>query len=286
VSAIYEFGPFRYDAEQRLLFRDGEAVPLTPKAIDTLHALIERRGRVVEKAELMKLVWPDTTVEEIGLARNISTLRKALGDEADQGAIIETIPRRGYRFVAEVKLPGEQGAPAERVRRRRWLWAAPAAACALAGILIYWQFYRPSPYLPRGEGYASLAVMPFECLSPELAQAAFAEGLNEQLAASLAKLERVHVTSPSTVRRYRDLRIPASIMARMLGLDVILEGAVQRSGGKLLVTARLADVHSGKLIWAESYEQPAEDAAAAGAGTARQIAAQVGAHLAVRERVR
>jgi DNA-binding winged helix-turn-helix (wHTH) protein len=81
-SSVFAFGPFHYDAEQRLLFRQGEVVPLVPKAIDTLHVLLERRGRVVEKAELMKLVWPDTTVEDVGLARNISLLRKALDDEA------------------------------------------------------------------------------------------------------------------------------------------------------------------------------------------------------------
>ncbi|MGB7721535.1 MAG: transcriptional regulator, partial [Bryobacteraceae bacterium] len=93
-SSAYTFGPFHYDAEQRLLFRQDEVVPLVPKAIDTLHVLLDRRGRVVEKAELMKLVWPDTTVEDVGLARNISLLRKALDDES--GQYIETIPRRGY----------------------------------------------------------------------------------------------------------------------------------------------------------------------------------------------
>ena len=85
-STVIAFGPFHYDAEQRLLFRQGEVVPLAPKAIDTLHVLLERRGRVVEKAELMKLVWPDTTVEEVGLARNISLLRKALGEAGRQKA--------------------------------------------------------------------------------------------------------------------------------------------------------------------------------------------------------
>ena len=103
-SSVFAFGPFHYDAEQRLLFRQGEVVPLVPKAIDTLHVLLERRGRVVEKAELMKLVWPDTTVEDVGLARNISLLRKALDDES--GQYIETIPRRGYRFAAEAQGPG------------------------------------------------------------------------------------------------------------------------------------------------------------------------------------
>jgi DNA-binding winged helix-turn-helix (wHTH) protein len=105
-SRVFAFGPFHYDAEQRLLFRQDEVVPLVPKAIDTLHVLLERRGRVVEKADLMKLVWPDTTVEDVGLARNISLLRKALDDES--GQYIETIPRRGYRFVAETANQGPE----------------------------------------------------------------------------------------------------------------------------------------------------------------------------------
>jgi DNA-binding winged helix-turn-helix (wHTH) protein len=112
-SPVYAFGPFHYDAEQRLLFRQGEVVPLVPKAIDTLHVLLERRGRVVEKADLMKLVWPDTTVEDVGLARNISLLRKALDDES--GQYIETIPRRGYRFAAEAPGVGDV-APRRRMR--------------------------------------------------------------------------------------------------------------------------------------------------------------------------
>lgn len=102
----HAFGPFRYDSQQRLLFRDGELVPLVPKALETLHVLLERRGAIVEKSELIKLVWPDTNVEDVGLARNISLLRKALEDESEQNPYIETIPRRGYRFAAQVSTAG------------------------------------------------------------------------------------------------------------------------------------------------------------------------------------
>jgi len=98
---IHRFGPFTFDSGQKLLFRDGEPVPLMPKTADLLHALLERRGEVVSKAELMKLVWPDAQVEETGLARNVSLLRKALGDEGAESRFIETVPKRGYRFLAE-----------------------------------------------------------------------------------------------------------------------------------------------------------------------------------------
>ena len=259
---LHQFGPFRYDADQRLLFRAGELVPLAPKALETLHVLIERRGCVVEKGELMKLVWPDTMVEEVGLARNISLLRKTLGDDAE--TYIETIPKRGYRFTATAAAP-----------RRRWVWlAVPAAVLALAG-LIYWQFYAPSSFLPRGPGYASLVPIPFQPLSAGLEESGIPFSFNELLVTELTRLERLHVVSPSTVRRYQWVGIGPQVMARVLATDVILEGSVQRVAGGLRFTVHLADVHSGKLIWAETYEQASADVA-----LARRIASEVGKRLA------
>src|SRR5215510_16269294 len=107
---IYEFGPYRLDAAERLLSRGGEVVPLQPKAFDLLLALVERPGRLLEKDELMKVVWPDTVVEEVNLANNISILRKALGDGGNGQRFIETAPKRGYRFVAHVKEVGVERA--------------------------------------------------------------------------------------------------------------------------------------------------------------------------------
>ena len=106
---IYEFGPFRLDAAEHLLLRDGEAVPLTPKAFDLLLALVERHGHLLEKEELLKKVWPDTFVEEANLASNISHLRKALGGGENGERYIETVSKRGYRFVASVKKVEEEG---------------------------------------------------------------------------------------------------------------------------------------------------------------------------------
>jgi len=102
LKTLKQFGPFSLDPGKRRLWRDGTVVPLTPKAIETLLALVSRPGEVIEKEELLKLVWPDTFVEEATLAQNISTLRKALGDTSETPVFIATIPRRGYRFVADV----------------------------------------------------------------------------------------------------------------------------------------------------------------------------------------
>jgi DNA-binding winged helix-turn-helix (wHTH) protein len=105
---LYAFGPFRLDTRERMLLREGEYVPLTPKALETLMVLVERGGRIVEKEELLRQVWPDTFVEDVTVAKNVSTLRKTLG-ESEQHRYIETIPKRGYRFVAELLDP--EGAP-------------------------------------------------------------------------------------------------------------------------------------------------------------------------------
>src|SRR5215831_20967413 len=116
---IYEFGPFRLDEAEHLLLRDGEAVPLTPKAFDLLLALVERHGHLLEKDELLKTVWPDTFVEESNLSSNISQLRKALGDGENGQRYIETAPKRGYRFVAQVREMNGAGDPVgeERIVR-------------------------------------------------------------------------------------------------------------------------------------------------------------------------
>ena len=109
---IYEFGSFRLDAAERMLLRDGVPVPLTPKAFDTLLVLVENSGHLLDKDDLMKTVWPDAFVEEGGLTRNISSLRKALANDSGEEHYIETVPKRGYRFTASVReLKDGVGAP-------------------------------------------------------------------------------------------------------------------------------------------------------------------------------
>src|SRR5262245_18604984 len=112
-NQLYEFGPFRLDADERLLMRDGRMTPLPPKVFDTLLVLVENSGRVVSKDELMQSLWPDTFVEESNLTQNISQLRRALGDGAAEAQYIETIPKRGYRFVAGVQPLEVNGVSAE-----------------------------------------------------------------------------------------------------------------------------------------------------------------------------
>jgi adenylate cyclase len=122
-------------------------------------------------------------------------------------------------------------------------------------------------------------VLPFECLSPDLEQARFSEGLNQALVAEIAKLKSAQLISPSAVQRYRRMRIPTAIMARLLGLDVIVEGTAQRFGPQIRISVRLTDVHSGKLIWAEGYDVAAADMSQTETAVAGAVATQVGRHL-------
>jgi DNA-binding winged helix-turn-helix (wHTH) protein len=100
---LYDFGPFRLDTLERELFCQGDRVPLTPKAFDTLLILVERSGEILDKEELMKLLWPDSCVEENNLSQNIHALRRALGDDSERPQYIQTLPRRGYRFLVDVR---------------------------------------------------------------------------------------------------------------------------------------------------------------------------------------
>jgi DNA-binding winged helix-turn-helix (wHTH) protein len=121
MAEVYEFGPFRLDCSERVPIRGSDVIPLTPKAADTLIALVVRHGHLVDKGGLLRLVWPGTNIEEGGLARNISLLRKTLGDDDAEPQYIETVPRRGYRFIAPIREPAATPSP----RSAGWYTAAP-----------------------------------------------------------------------------------------------------------------------------------------------------------------
>jgi TolB-like protein len=266
-------------------------IPLAPKVSETLRVLLERHGTVVEKAELIREVWPDTKVEEIGLARNISQLRKVLGNGTEADRYIETLPKRGYRFVGDVESDGLEDDFAANTSIRAtsfgWIRQGAFAAAALSLILgfVYWQFYRPSRFLSSGAHAARIAVVPFECLSPELDCYVFPHALNDLLVANLSNFDGVQVLSPSTVHSYQRARLSLPFMARILGLDLLLEGTIQRVGDRVRVTPRLVDVHSAKLVWSLSYEYPAEPSGDAEGRAANEIGSQVGSRLGLRGRL-
>ena len=226
-QATYEFGPFCLDGNKKLLWRDREPVALTPKVLDTLLVLIELRDRVVTKDELLERVWSGTVVEEGGLARNISILRKALGEKPDQHTYIVTVPGKGYRFVADVR---EVAAIKPRVPR--WLLLGGLAALA-AGVLVVVYLLRPPPGAPAGQpAITSLAVLPLANLSGDPAQEYFADGMTDALIGNLARIRALRVVSRTSVMRFKGGTRSLPEIAQALNVDAIVEGSVLRTGDR------------------------------------------------------
>ena len=168
---------------------------------------------------------------------------------------------------------------APQPKRRAPRWAIAATPVVLCLGLVYWQFYVPSKYLVHTSGTAGIAVVPFESLAPGSEGATFAKGITDLLVADLSNLNGIEVLSPSTVRRHQRFGVSMGLMGRLLGLDALVEGSVQAVGEQLKVTARLVDVHTGKVIWAGNFDRVSEPGTAE-TEVAREVAARIGARLA------
>jgi len=234
---FYDFGPFRVDLAEHLLLRGSETVPLTPKAFETLVHLVRNNGRIVVKEELLKMVWPETYVEEATLAQNVFTLRKALGgSEGEQ--YIQTIPRRGYRFVATVTevMDEPAGVP-----------ATPAAAA-------------PSG-TPGGVAIAnerkifSLAVLPLINASADPEAEFLTDGITESIVNTLSLLPELKIKACSTVLPFKGLETDPQAIGRKLAVDSVLVGRIVRFSENLLIRMELVDVNDGWQIWGEEYNQ-------------------------------
>jgi TolB-like protein/DNA-binding winged helix-turn-helix (wHTH) protein/Tfp pilus assembly protein PilF len=281
-GTAFEFGAFRFDPAERVLYRGPERVPLSPKVADTLLVLLTHHGRVVEKNELMQLVWPDTFVEEGGLARNISALRKALGDDAEGSRHIETIPKRGYRFVAPLgkNVVGKGAAP-----RRRGVRFAIAAILVAAAMLLVATGYLVS-FMTRHDHAAprvkSIAVLPLKNISGDAAQDYFAEGMTEVIATELSKTG-LPVIAPASVRSLRP-GAPLEEVGRQLKVEAVIRGTVLQSGDRVRINAQLVDIGSGRLLWADSYQRDLRDVLQLQAEVAGAIARQTSFEAASGER--
>jgi len=244
-QATYEFGPFCLDGNKKLLWRDSEPVALTPKVLDTPLTLIELRDRVVTKDELLERVWRGTVVEEGGLARNISILRKALGEKPDQHTYIVTVPGKGYRFVADVREAAGAGASAKEARASRWLLLGGLVALAAAVLVVYLLRHPPgAPAAPPA--ITSLAVLPLANLSGDPAQEYFADGMTEALIGNLARIRALRVVSRTSVMRFKGGTRSLPEIARALSVDAIVEGSVLRTGELLeVVPGLIVTQHSG-----------------------------------------
>jgi TolB-like protein/DNA-binding winged helix-turn-helix (wHTH) protein/Flp pilus assembly protein TadD len=294
---FYVFGSFRLDAAQHLLFRDGKLIPLPPKAAEALVVLVKNHGRLVEKDELMKAVWPDTFVEDGNLTVQISGLRKALQQREGEDTYIETVPRRGYRFVAAVAEAADvediptkmaEGSPKPASRwRTAHVGLVLVLLCATTLLLIGWLFMRKSlKSLAFGRRIHSVAVLPLENLSGDPSQEYLADGVTESLVTDLAQVHSLRVISRTSAMTYKGTKKKLPEIARELNVDAVVEGSVVRSGDRLQVTAQLIDAPSDSHLWAQSYQGNLRDLLTLQNRVSQAIVQQVGATLTPGEKLR
>jgi serine/threonine protein kinase/TolB-like protein len=281
---LYEFGEFQLDVSERRLMRSLTAIDLKPKVFDLLVLLAQNAGRLMEKEEIFQSLWPDTVVEEANLNVSVSALRKALGETANDPRYIETVPKRGYRFIARVtvKEAAPQGAGAETesltpanpianletattfascviesssrsnaqssragvAKRPRWLFAI--AALLTLAIIAAWLLPRFfSDSRPR-----AIAVLPFKMLARDDAEQALALGMTDALITKMSGLPMLIVRPTSSVTKYVGANADPIAAGRELGVEAVLDGRVQRAEKELRVTAQLIRVSDGVTLWA------------------------------------
>jgi TolB-like protein/DNA-binding winged helix-turn-helix (wHTH) protein/Tfp pilus assembly protein PilF len=281
-ARMFRFGPFEFDPENRELRKHGLKLRLIGQPMNVLTLLLDRRGELVSREELRQLLWAsDTFVEfEHGVNAAVMRLREALGDSADKPQYVETIPRQGYRFIAPVEMlesnapsiskplacqislePGRVCAPPINRRPIRWIAAIILAAIALSVYLIDWkslklQIGRGSTNPPQ---ISSIAILPLLNMSADPEQEYFADGMTDELVATLSKIRSLRVISRTSVMQYKGTRKTIPQIARELNVDAVIEGSVVRSGARVRVTAQLIYAASDTHLWAQTYERDLTD---------------------------
>ena len=297
------FGLFELDLQAGQLRKHGLRIRLQEQPFQVLVLLLERRGEVVTREQLQKNLWPaDTFVDfDHGLNKAINKIREALGDSASSPRFVETVSRRGYRFLAEVTVaeapargPGPVSQPplgtgddVPQVRVNElatpkppgmspaWKVSVIVLVLMLASLAV-WKFYfsrGPSPVI------RSLAVLPLESLSNDETQDYFADGMTDQLITDLGQISALRVISRTSVMVYKHARKPLPQIARELNVDAVVEGTVLRSGDRVRITAQLIEAATDKHLWAQSYEGELRDTLTLQNNVANAIADQIRINL-------
>lgn len=233
IKHLYRFEEFTLDADEKVLLRQGKPLLLAPKVLDMLLTLVQNSGRIIEKEELMMRLWPDTFVEESNLTYTIVQLRKTLGDDARNPRYIETIPKRGYRFVMDVEEVLSDIDTVEEPHDREGVTTESRVA--------------------------SIAVLPFLDLSPDRDQDYFCEGLADELINTLASLPNLHVASRTSSFRFKSPTMDIREVGKRLNVNTVLEGSVRKAGSNFRITAQLISVVDGYQLWSGKYDRNLED---------------------------
>jgi TolB-like protein/DNA-binding winged helix-turn-helix (wHTH) protein/Flp pilus assembly protein TadD len=288
------FGVFEVDRRAGELTKRGQRLKLQGQPFQVLAMLLEKPGELVTREELRGRIWPRTVVDfDHGLNKAISKIRDALGDSDKNPRFVETVARRGYRFLADVAAVdpgdrqheaspdgaaglGESVIDASTLRRRprfslAWTFFAFGVILVLAALLS-WILNSRNEVSPK---IRSLAVLPLENLSGDAAQEYFADGMTDELIAHLGHISALRVISRTSVMTYKGARKPLPQIARELNVEAIVEGSVLRSGERVRITAQLIEVPADKHIWSQSYEGDMRDTLALQNRVANAIAEQI-----------
>jgi len=308
-TSVVRFGTYEVSLQSGEVRKAGLKVRVQHQPMKLLEILLERPGEIVTREELRSRVWADESFGDFDQAVNIAIakLRSALGDSAENPRFIETLPKRGYRFIASVsvvdadsrpkrpdpapgdlpttepepKLPGAGFAVEPKPR----LWSTPRIIVALSLvlsllILSVW-LYRSRGRAPTG--IRSLAVLPLDNLSADASQNYFADGMTDELITNLAQISALRVISRTSVMVYKGARKPLPQIARELNVDAVVEGTVLRSGDQVRITAQLIEASTDKHLWSQSYEGELRDTLALQNRVASAIADQIRINLTPQE---
>jgi TolB-like protein/DNA-binding winged helix-turn-helix (wHTH) protein len=305
------FGPYTLDLRSGELRKFGTRVKMGEQTFQILYVLLETQGELVTREELRAKLWANDTFVDFdhGLNSAVQRLRDCLSDSADKPRWIETVPRRGYRFIGQVEW-SDNGTPTSEIpvdpnfkdqrkspevatpsaldeeisktppvtrgaaRRRALLWGATLAVLVAAFLTV--KLIRDRRVAKRGVAISSLAVLPLENLSGDPAQEYFADGMTDEVITMLARNLPLRVISRTSVMQYKKAHRPLPEIARELGVDGILEGSVGRAGNRVHVTAQLIYAPTDTHMWAESFDRDLSDVGSLQDELAETIARQVG----------
>ncbi len=308
-SSVVRFGTYEVSLESGEVRKAGLRIRVQQQPMKLLEILLERPGEIVTREELRRRVWPNENFGDFDQALNIAIgkLRSAFGDSAENPRIIETLPKRGYRFIADVSLVGVDAPPkkpasaiedlsrtdpgtvpqvaglAVAPKHRPWTTRGAIAALALVlafSLLSLWLLRSP---VRAPMGIRSLAVLPLENLSGDAAQNYFADGMTDELITDLAQISALRVISRTSVMAYKRVGKPLPQIARELNVDAVVEGTVLRSGDQVRITAQLIEAASDKHLWSHSYEGELRDSLALQNRVASAIADQIRINLTPQE---
>jgi TolB-like protein/DNA-binding winged helix-turn-helix (wHTH) protein/Flp pilus assembly protein TadD len=298
-SGRLRFGVFEVDLRAGELTKRGLRIKLQEQPFQVLAMLLEKPGELVTREELHKKLWSQTVVDfDHGVNKAINKIREALGDSAESPRFVETVARRGYRFLADVTPIDAAAETQSRPTTEGLVAPADSPPVELADVGVPPKRpYRPAAWKRVGLGFAlvlaasvswvlysqsqssskirSLAVLPLESLSGDASQDYFADGMTDALIADLGQISALRVISRTSAMAYKRVHRPLAEIARELNVEAVVEGTVLRSGERVRITAQLIQVRNEKHLWAQSYEGDLQDALALQNSVARTIAKQI-----------